>query len=269
MKHTCRHSVQFYGDDHGLLAASVCGYLAEGLRRGERAVVIAVPAHTEAFVGRLERMGAKPGPAIAEGRLLLMDAQRTLASLMVNGQPDQPAFHSHLGALVRELTGNREAAGLRAYGEMVGLLWESGDPAAAVLLERYWNELLADADFGLHCAYPIDVFAPEFRPGAIDGVLEAHTHLIPAAANGDLEIAVGRAMYETFGQGVQTIRQGIQSGPGSAAALAPAEAAILWLKRNRPDEAEEVLTRAWQHYQVLTRLPRRVQTAALPPPLIN
>ena len=43
---------------------------------------------------------------------------------------------------------------LHAYGEMVALLWERGEVAAALELESMWNAVIAGRPVRLLCAYP-------------------------------------------------------------------------------------------------------------------
>src|SRR6476646_5941882 len=146
------HVVQFYEHDHSLLIRNVGDYLAEGLRRGEGVVVIATPEHSEAIRQHLERQGAGTSGAEREGRLVFRDAEETLAVFMVHGKPDWTRFDLSVGALVRQLKAKGE---VRAYGEMVDLLWNAGHSAAANLLEQCWNTLLSSTGFSLFCAYQV------------------------------------------------------------------------------------------------------------------
>ena len=43
---------------------------------------------------------------------------------------------------------------VRAFGEMVALLWEKGYHGATVQLEHLWNNFMAKNTFTLFCAYP-------------------------------------------------------------------------------------------------------------------
>ena len=50
---------------------------------------------------------------------------------------------------------------LRAYGEMVDVLWRRGEKSAALRLEELWNELQARRSFTLLCAYAMGKFYKE------------------------------------------------------------------------------------------------------------
>jgi hypothetical protein len=243
------HLVQFY-DDERVLAKNVSDYLGEGLRRDEILVAVATPGHRDAFTQELEQQGFEPAAAIQEGRLLFLDAGETLAGFMANGQPDPERFEATVGVLIRKLRAQAGDAGLRAYGEMVDLLWNAGHSSAAMRLEDFWNKLLEANRFSLLCAYQIDVFSKEFQIGVLDGVLCAHTHLVPAEANGDLEGAVNDAIEQVLGSRAKALKLLIKANFRPAWAVVPqAEATVLWLRNNLPDYADEILARARGTYQ--------------------
>jgi hypothetical protein len=172
------HVVQLYGDDHQLLTSHVTRYLVEGLKRGDGLVVIATPEHREAIVRQLGEEDAGTAAAIEGGRLVLLDARDTLDSFMVEGHPDWELFEQALGGVCRELRERVGRGGIRAFGEMVGLLWMEGRYSAAIRLEEYWNRLLEANAICLFCAYPIDMFGCDFELPKLQALLGVHTHLL-------------------------------------------------------------------------------------------
>jgi hypothetical protein len=250
---SAKHSVQFYGEDDGALAANVSRYLGEGLQRGEGVVAIATAEHIRAFANRLVEDGHDATGAIRDGRLLFLGAEQTLALFMVDGQPDRDSFRSATGVVFRQVrskTGSRE---IRAYGEMVGLLWNAGHSVAAARLERLWNEVLNENGLRLFCAYQIDVFGREFQAGVIDEILCAHTHLEPEGSNGDLHGAVSRAMTEVLGARGTGLPRLADPRAESWAALPKGETAVLWIRDNLPEYADEILARARRYYRPASR----------------
>jgi hypothetical protein len=244
------HLVQFYDADEPLLTRNVTDYLLDGLNQGEALLVIATPERNVALARELRESGADPDAAIRQRRLLFADAEQTLTRFMVNGQPEWQRFERTVGALIQQVRPLPDNAGLRAYGEMVGVLWKAGEFAAAVSLEQFWNRLLSAHSFQLFCAYPIDVFGKDFHSGALDSVLCAHTHLLPATRNRDLDSAMDRAMDEILGANAQGLRALINANyRPSWAEMPEAEAVILWLRQNLPSCAEEILGRARQYFQ--------------------
>ena len=114
--------------------------------------MIATEPHRRAFEAALEAHGVDVGRAKAEGTLLSLDAATTLSEFRGGGKIDHDAFHDVIGGVVRSAA----ACGrpVRAYGEMVALLWDAGDVLAAIELERLWNELGPELPFTLFCSYP-------------------------------------------------------------------------------------------------------------------
>jgi hypothetical protein len=242
------HFVQLYGKDDRLLTRNVSRYLSEGLRRGDGLLVIATAEHRGSMVRQLngERTYTR---AVLEGRLVFLDAQATLNRFMVDGEPDQVRFERIIGEALAGVRTRAVHSGIRAYGEMVGVLWKAGQFSAAVRLEELWNELLQAGNVSLFCAYPIDVFSPEFQAASLDALLCAHTHVVPT--DSALEGALNRAMDEVLGDRVDDLRRLIQANHRPAWAVIPKpEAIILWLRNNLPGSAERILDRARQYYQL-------------------
>ena len=243
------HLVQLYGKDDRLLTRNVSRFLAEGLRRGDGLLTIATPEHSGSVARQL-----RPEPAysraILEGRLVFLDAQATLDRFLVDGQPDRARFESVVGDALRGVQARAGHTGVRAYGEMVGLLWTAGQRPAAVRLEEYWNRLLHSSNISLFCAYPIDVFDDEFRVEQVDALLCAHTHMVPI--DDELEFALNRAMNEVLGDRVTGLRSLIKANHRPSWGEVPrSEAVILWLRNNLPGSAREIIGLARQYYQPL------------------
>jgi hypothetical protein len=243
------HVVQLYGSDDRLLTTNVGRYLEEGLKRGDGLLVIATPEHRSSLVRYLSNQTSYAS-AVLEGRLVFLDAAATLNRFLTNGVPDAELFGTVVGEALRTVRSSAGHTGVRAYGEMVGLLWRSGNCAAAIRLEEFWNGLLTASDVSLFCSYPIDVLSSHFQGSNVDALLSAHTHLLPVDVA--LEDAVSRALDEVLGARAEDIRSLIQANyPPCRAAIPPAESMVLWLRNNLPDSAPEILQRARQCYEPL------------------
>lgn len=241
------HFVQFYGSDDRLLTRNVTRFLAEGLRRGDGLLAIAAPEHSGSVARQLreERGYSK---AVLEGRLVFLDAQGTLDRFMVDGQPDQDLFDRVIGEALKGVQARAGHMGIRAYGEMVGLLWKAGHKTAAARLEGFWNSLLRSRNISLFCGYPIDVFGEEFQVEMVDPLLCAHTHMLPV--DDALESALNQAMNEVLGPRVDGLRELIKANYRPAWGEVPrSEAVILWLRNNLPGSSKQILRLARQYYQ--------------------
>jgi KaiC/GvpD/RAD55 family RecA-like ATPase len=178
--HARAHLVQLCEpEDKTSLVRNVSLYVSEGLKRGDGVLLIAAAENRDAFLGELGRLGVDTPSAMDAKRLVCVDAQETLAQFMRAGQPDWDRFETVVRQAMREVRPARDHGALRAYGEMVGLLWSARQFSAAVRLEQFWNKLLARSSFNLYCAYSIDVSEKQSQIHALDGVLSTHTHLIP------------------------------------------------------------------------------------------
>jgi len=243
------HFVQFYKADEPLLNRNVGNFLWDGLLRGDGLLVIATRQRRESLSSHLSRLGADVALARKEGQLAMLDAHEVLARFMVNGQPDWDIFQGAIDEAL-QLAGPRMSnAGISAYGEMVGVLWEAGETEAAIRLEDCWNKLLHRGGITLFCGYPIDVFANDFESGRLHDVLCAHSQVLPTGPNGDLRDALHQAINERLGARADEVRVSMKAGiPSLGLALPEAESAILWLRSNVPDEAEGILAAARMHY---------------------
>ena len=171
----CSHAVHFYDRDHDL-ADRVVWHIAEGLLAGEAAVIVASQAHRELFVQRLRAMNVDVEEARAAGRLTILDAAETLAKLMVDGAPSPDLFRRVVGSVIDAsgTRGNRRV-NVRAYGEMVDILWQQGNHAAALALEEMWTDLAEVFPFDLLCAYAMAPFCDAPGTGGLSAVCDAHS----------------------------------------------------------------------------------------------
>jgi len=132
----------------------VTDYLLGALDGGGVAVVIATPEHRREFETRLGQAGVDLAGARDDGSYVALDAGQMLSELMVADKLDSAAFDRVTGAVIR-----RAGAGgrpVRAFGEMVALLWDDGLVSAAVRLEAMWEELGGKHPFSLFCGYRTD-----------------------------------------------------------------------------------------------------------------
>ena len=171
------HAVQFY-EDESFLAQTVGEFLAAGLRAGDSLIVIATEAHREAFLKRIDPSAVET--ALATGRLSLLDARETLSRFMIGEMPDPDLFRDVLSRLMANATENAPPnVRIRAYGEMVDLLWREGNTNAAIRLEELWNEAGEEHSFSLLCAYVMGNFYKEGESERFLEVCRNHSHVIP------------------------------------------------------------------------------------------
>jgi hypothetical protein len=166
------HAVRFYKDADSLCRI-VGGFLAEGLTKAEPAVVIATPAHASAIEECLRKASLDISELKRRGELTTLDAGEMLATLMTDGVPNPAAFQERVGSVIRQAA-HGEHRTIRAYGEMVDVLWKNGMTAAAIKVETLWNQLAQTHDFKLLCGYAMGHF---YKGTAFDEIKGQHSHL--------------------------------------------------------------------------------------------
>jgi DcmR-like sensory protein len=147
----CEHLLQIYDNDAVLLDA-LAGFVGGGLKAGEATIVIATPAHLHQLEDRLESAGLDLSAALFDDRYIPLDAEQTLERFICNGWPDADLFAEVVTGILRRAKGDGRR--VRAFGEMVALLWARNQAAATVRLEHLWNKLCHRDGFSLFCAYP-------------------------------------------------------------------------------------------------------------------
>jgi CheY-like chemotaxis protein len=147
------HGVYFY-DDAASLSRTVARFIGDGVAAGQPAVLIATAPHRTAIRDQLTALGTDPEEQIEQGGLVMLDAEEVLERFMVGGMPDAARFEDTMRPIMDTVTSNRTGM-VRAYGEMVDVLWKNGREAAAVSLEMLWNQLLAGRNCALLCGYSL------------------------------------------------------------------------------------------------------------------
>ena len=168
------HEVQFYRSEATLIK-SVVDFLARAVRVGQPIIVIATEAHRHAFADGLREKGLDPDEVFAGRLAVWLDARETLNAFMDGALPSRDLFMATVGSVFERILQKRHYLVVRAFGEMVDLLWKDGNTEGAVLLEQYWNELALMYKHSLLCGYSIDNFMTEAGSAGFRRVCDHHT----------------------------------------------------------------------------------------------
>jgi hypothetical protein len=169
------HAVRFY-DSEAALCRIVASFLREGLALGQPALVIATPEHSQGIIAELRARELNIKALRGTYGLIVLEAQKTMDSFMVNGRPDTSRFTETVTAAI-DMTGHRGRTPIRAYSEMVDVLWKDGRDEAAIQLEVLWNKVARTRQFSLLCGYAMGNFYKQARH--LEDVYEQHTQIIP------------------------------------------------------------------------------------------
>ena len=168
------HAVQFYKDDDSLISI-VAKFLAEGFALNQPGVIIATPEHRAAIEAALESIQLDVKRMKQLGDLVVLDAREVLDTVLADGMPHARLFTHVLGTTLQQVTRIHPNRTIRAYGEMVNVLWKDGLTAAAIRLETLWNELAKSHDFKLLCGYSMGNF---YKDAAVGEITRHHSHLL-------------------------------------------------------------------------------------------
>lgn len=241
------HAVQVY-DGLDELTRSVGAYLAAGFGVGEPAIVIASAAHRRAFETELDARGVQALELEDQGILTCRDADETLAAFMDGGMPSSDRFEDAVGRLVDEVSSRFPTMTIRAFGEMVDILWARGEKEAALALEELWSDLARSRRFALLCGYRLDIFDIDVQTGALPAVFGAHSHAQPAHDTSRLADAVDTALTEIVGPIDAAHIYLDVAADAPLRSLPRGQAVLAWLCSNDAALAESVLGRARRHY---------------------
>ena len=241
------HAVRLYGDD-AEFSKAVVPFLAEGVERREPVVVVATAEHVSCLRSGLAARGWQPARLEAEGRLLIEDADETLAAILIDGVPSPDAFDRAAGALLDRAEVAAEGRPVRLFGEMVDVLCRRGDPRGAAVLEELWNRLRATRTFSLLCAYRVDLFDVDVQGSLLPNVCRAHTMVEVADDPRRFHDAVDAALGETLQDGGAQKVYAMVAGEIRDGRVPAAQLAVMWLAEHMPRSAERVLECARRHY---------------------
>ena len=87
-----------------------------------------------------------------------MTAPATLDTFMAEQSPNPARFVEAIGTRIRSLQRRAQHHAVHVYGEMVDLLWESGNRDGVGELEDLWTSLMRESTFRLLCGYRISAF---------------------------------------------------------------------------------------------------------------
>ena len=158
------HEVVFYSEDRQLLDR-LSQFIADALKAGNAAIVVATESHRDSLLLRLQAYGSDIRTAIEEGRYIPFDAAEALSTFMLNDTPDRVRFLKLLGDLMTTAAQNAKGGRVAVFGECVDLLSEQGKTEAVIRLEHLWNEISKSCDIDILCGYHL---------GNVQGGMDSH-----------------------------------------------------------------------------------------------
>ena len=180
----CEHLVQIYDSDK-IFLDTLEGFTGSGFLANETVVVIATSQHLEALNDRLFYQGFNVNDLISSNQYMPIDASDLLSAFLVNNWIDENIFNSFISGLI-DRAGRRNNK-IRAFGEMVAILWERGLYGPTIQLEKLWNQLHSRSEFTLFCAYPKVGFT-QSASESLETICKQHGKVIDGQARPATEI---------------------------------------------------------------------------------
>lgn len=190
------HSVQVCQNDTSQ-AEAVTHYIQKGLLNNEAVVVFARPALRQAVISKMDALGLDVQTFKSQGQIRFFDAEFLLSSFLIEGELESSAFQEFIGYPIQ--VAQLKFGRVRAFGEMVNVLWKKGEYDTAMQLEDLWNDLSKQLEFSLLCSYSLDNLDPNSYDASLELICKCHKHLVPVEENGLSEsTADDGAMLDVF-----------------------------------------------------------------------
>ena len=168
-----QHIVQLF-DGIESLVDTVSAFVSDGLREGDRALVLMRLAQWNSVASKLTSRQVSLSDAIASGQLTVLDGVRTLARIMPHGSPCRGLFEEVIGKTVRQICA--AGARLRVYGDLMDVLAADGNFQGAHELEKMWSDLTRQEPVTVLCGYSAATFHDADAGETLKSICRSHTN---------------------------------------------------------------------------------------------
>lgn len=176
---TTAHVVNFYDTDDELIYGAAA-FLADGLRDGEVVLALATEAHRNALARELRRDGLDIDELEYDGFYVPLDAATVMRSFVVDGSVDRELARKSV--LPFALAAAAKHRPVRAFGEVVSMMLQSGQLEEAVVIEQVRTQMAEEFGCTLYCAYPSRLVHDERSLHVLESICAHHTHVVAPAS---------------------------------------------------------------------------------------
>ncbi len=180
----CEHVLQIY-EDKGVFLDMLEGFAADGFSNNDCVIVIATDEHLHALNKRLKNLAYDTNALESDDQYIPINAGEMLNVFMRDGWPDETLFNEVITKIICKA--HAKNRNVRAFGEMVALLWAQGHNGATVQLEHLWNKFCEKEAFSLFCAYPKSGFTQSIDE-SLHSICCSHSKIISGIHPSDKEI---------------------------------------------------------------------------------
>jgi hypothetical protein len=173
------HLAHLYQSEDELLT-SLTEFIGAGIEQDETCRIVTTRTHMIKLEDRLLSRNFDLDKARKSGCYIVYDASETMAKFIVDGLPDKPLFEDVIGGVVKSALARNKP--VRAFGEMVALLWKEGNQEGVAKLESLWDDLIRNFNISLYCAYPRMQFDKSIHGNMLSEIDRLHATVTPAFA---------------------------------------------------------------------------------------
>jgi len=128
-----------------------------------------------------------------QGQVRFFDAEFLLSNILIDGVIEEQAFRNLVGIPIQ--AAQSKFSKVRAFGEMVDILWQRDLQDTAIQLENLWEDLCSKQSLNLLCTYLLDNLDPNDYDSALEKIYKHHTYLGSDFFYPDL----GETLQDAFG----------------------------------------------------------------------
>jgi DNA-binding NarL/FixJ family response regulator len=171
-----RHEVLFYSDD-AVLLNGFARFIAEALKAGNAAIVLATKSHRDSLVERLKALGVDTDVVLQQGTYVPLDVADALSKAMVDGLLDSVRYLGDIGGFIEAAAKatKSQQPGVVLCGEGAALMQAEGKADAAIWIERGCNDLNKTRGIDILCAYPLRTFHDEKDENVFQSICAEHS----------------------------------------------------------------------------------------------
>ena len=163
--------------DEAMQAEAVAHFIKGGLLDNELVFIIARASLRNAIISHLNAMGLNVQSFKNQGQLKFLDAEFLLSRILINDSFEEQVIQE---SIVRPIQiAHLKYGKMRAFGEMVDLLWKRRQYDRALQLEKLWDDLAKEYQFALLCTYLSNSFDANDYDDSLEHVCKVHSHLLP------------------------------------------------------------------------------------------
>lgn len=185
------HVLQIYKSDNDFID-TLEGFVTSGFHANESVIIVATPQHLVALNERLRRQQWDLFSLTLQDQYIPLSAEDALGEFLIDGWPDENLF-GHLVANLL-LRARKHGRHVRAFGEMVALLWSRGYFEATAHLEKLWTRFCESEKFSLFCAYPSHIFAGDSNE-SLTQICKCHSKMVSSDGRGHRELVPTEGSY--------------------------------------------------------------------------